>query len=331
MTGKPIADTWRSKYEEMGFSVANGSAEVLRALGFSGSDLERELTEEELRVALQDAEVYIYGGLEPATKLALTGATSLKFIAFMGTGWSDPGCVDPEAAAELHISVSNTPHANALSVAEMTVSAMLGLSRHAFAMAADTAGGAWSPIQGHDLAGKSVGIVGLGAIGSRVARCLSLGFGMQVRYFGPHPKAVEEQELGVERVLSLHELCALSDIITIHAPANESTFGLLGLEHLASCRTGTLLVNMAAPEIVDADAVVESLSNGKVAAAAFDGKYPEPAINDKLHEFGLDRYVQFPRSAWLTAESYERIAVMCFESVSGYLRGVDIPNLVLAG
>lgn len=329
ITGKPVAARWQHQFEGLGYKVVNGSSAALKALGVGEENSSRELTESELGDALQGVEVYIYGGLEPASHVALKRASELRLISFMGTGWSDPGCVDPKAAADLKIRVSNTPHANAASVAEFAVAAILGLARKSFKMAQDTECGEWSPLLGVDISGKTAGIVGAGAIGSLVARHLTGGFGMRVLYFGPNRKPQVELENGARRVDTVAELFAEADVVTVHAPANNHTFGMVGETELQRSKGGVLLVNLAAPEIVEPRALIQALDAGQVLATAFDGKYHEDIHNKRLRGYGLDRFVQFPRTAWLTAESYDRIAAMCFQSVGAYTRGVEIPYLVL--
>ncbi len=327
VTGKPLAERFAKTLGEMGFEVTNGSSAVLQDLG--ASDTERELTEDEIRDVLPGYEVYVYGGLEPASRTVLTSAGDLRLIAFMGTAWADPGCVDADAAAQQHVRVTNTPHANAPSVAEFAVGLAIGLARYQYAMATETTEHKmWHPLQGTDISGKRVGIVGMGAIGTLVSKHLYHGFGTPISYFSRSARPDIEAEINAVRVPDPAHLFRDCEIVSLHAPMSDETHGLISHGSL-SAGTDRILVNTASPELVDASALIQAMEKGEVRSVALDGKFPDEELNDRLLAFGAERFVQFPRAAWLAQESYDRIAGMVCNSVAAYVDGVDIPNLVL--
>ncbi|WP_155372682.1 NAD(P)-dependent oxidoreductase [Catellatospora vulcania] len=316
------------RFTELGFEVTNGSTEALLKLGVPHSEANREMNESELtRFLATGVEVYVYGGLEPASRTALASAAKLKLIAFLGTGWADPGCIDSVASAEKGILVSNTPHANAHSVAEYALGAMIGAARNMYAMAG-TADGKTGPTAGFDLYGKSLAIIGLGAIGSRLARFAHNGLGMRILYFGPSRKASLEQELGAQRVTDLEDLFAQADVVSVHASSTADTRGLVDGTVLAAVTRPIVLVNCAVANIVDGHALYSALRNGGVKTAVFDESYHDGDLTRKLRGLGPLKYIEFPHAAGSTGESYERMTSMSFDCVSAYVKGAPIPYLV---
>lgn len=318
VTGTPLGNSYIQELESLGFEVVNGTAAALARLGIH--DDQRDLTEDELAALIKDASVYIYGGLEPASVAGLATADSLDLIAFLGTGWADPGCVDPSAAKQHNIVVSNTPHANAPSVAEMAIGLMICLQRAVVAMNNATKKGGWSPIQRGDIAGRTLGIVGLGHIGSAVARHARLGFGMEVLYTGPNAKPDLETELGVSRV-DLGELLVTSDIVSLHVPAG-AALGLIDAAALSTLKPNALVLNLSAPEVVVGDALIEVLESGQLRGVAMDGMYPDP-LRQRFLGLGDDRFIVLPRAAWLTQDSYTRMAEMAMASIRDVVAGIS--------
>jgi phosphoglycerate dehydrogenase-like enzyme len=319
VTGSELAKKFVDELSQLGFNVINGSRAALVRLGRKG-DLDRDLTEDELCTLLPECSLYVYGGLETATERALRTAKKLELIAFLGTGWSDPGCVDKAAAKKYSIRVTNTPHANAPSVAEVAMGLLLCLERGVVAMNNDTKRGGWKPLRKSDISGRRLGIVGLGHIGAALARHAIFGFGMQASYSGPNPKPELEKELGVAR-LPLGDLLAQSDYISIHTPAS-TTAGLITPSLVDKVQSHALILNLSAPEIINGPSLLSALKNGKIRGAAFDGLYSEPkSLRDEFLALPDERFIVLPRAAWLTDSSYERMATMALLSVRDVASG----------
>ncbi len=276
---------------------------------------------------LPEYSVYIYGGLEVASERVLSTCKALELIAFMGTGWSDEGCIDAEASERFRIPVVNTPGANAASVAEATMALMLALQRQVVWLNNQSKLGTGRPIKLRDISGRRLGIIGLGNIGGRVAKHAAMGFRMEVAYCGPHPKPLLEKELKLQRK-SLTELLAWSDFVTIHSPA-KTTVDLIGESELACMRSDAFLINVSSPEVVSGPAIVEALATGRIAGAAFDGWYKQPT--QLMQDFlALDdrKLIVLPRTAWLTEDSYGRMARMAIDNIKVAISGQTPPNQV---
>ena len=327
ITGPTISGEKVDELSSLGFEVINGTEAAFELLSVPSANRGRDLTESEMITLLQETSIYIYGGLEVASATVLERAPSLRLIAFMGTGWSDEGCIDAAAAARLKIPVTNTPGANSPSVAELAVGAILALQRQIVFLNNRTKKGEGRPTKLRDISGRRLGIVGLGNIGSLVARHAVKGFSMEVVYAGPHPKPALESELGIQRV-PLDDLLKQCDFVTLHSPAR-TTMGLIGGREISLMRQSAYLVNLSSPEVVDGMAITEALEKGTIAGAAFDGWYKEPSdLRERFLSLGDDKLIVLPRTAWLTEDSYTRMIQMTLTNIRAQLRGERPPNQV---
>ena len=234
--------------------------------------------------------------------------------------------VDLDAASRRGIVVANAPESTIVSAAEHTLGLLLGLSRSIPQAHAALKEGRWdrSRFAGHELAGKTLGLVGFGRIGRQVAR-LARGLDMQVLAFDPYVSAERFAELGVDRVETLPELLAASDFASLHLTLTEDTHGLIGREELAAAKDGIKLVNAARGELVDEEALVEALGSGKVAGAALDVFAEEPYSGPLL---ALDNVVVTPHLAASTEEAQDRAGVIVAEQVAAALEGRVVTNAV---
>ena len=250
-------------------------------------------------------------------------ATKLKVIGRAGVGIDN---VDLDAASRRGIVVANAPESTIVSAAEHTLGLLLGLSRSIPQAHAALKEGRWdrSRFAGHELAGKTLGLVGFGRIGRQVAR-LARGLDMQVLAFDPYVSAERFAELGVDRVETLPELLAASDFASLHLTLTEDTHGLIGREELAAAKDGIKLVNAARGELVDEEALVEALGSGKVAGAALDVFAEEPYSGPLLE---LDNVVVTPHLAASTEEAQDRAGVIVAEQVAAALEGRVVTNAV---
>ncbi len=234
------------------------------------NDTGKPLRAAEVARLLPGVDGYI-AGVDEITAEALAAADRLKVIARYGVGVDQ---VDLEAARARGIVVTNTPGANAVSVAELAIGLMLALARHIPEAVAATRAGAWPRLAGVSLRGKTVGLVGLGAIGREVARRLA-GFDCRVLACDPCADAETARALGVEPV-PLPDLLARADFVSLHVPVTPETRRMMDERALAQMKRGAYLINTARGELIDEDALARSLASGHLAGAALDVLCQEP-------------------------------------------------------
>jgi len=226
----------------------------------------KRLTQEQSIDLLGKDTIGLIAGLEPLNELVLRSATSLKVIARVGTGLDS---VDLVAAKQLGITVLNTPDAPTSAVAELTIGHILGLLRNIASTDRSIRNGVWSGQMGSLLETKTVGIVGFGRIGQRVAKILTT-FGSKIVICDPKTSSKEFVNV------SLDELCEISDVVTLHIPYDKSTHHMIGKKQFDLMRTDSLFVNISRGGLVDEDALLNALQSGKIAGAALDCFEQEP-------------------------------------------------------
>lgn len=232
--------------------------------------LGRPLSGSEVAELLRGCDGYI-AGLDAIDRRALAPADRLRVIARYGVGVDN---VDLEAAREKRIVVTNTPGANAASVAELTVGLMLSLARTIPLAHESTRAGAWPRLEGVSLEGKAVGLLGFGAIGRQVARRLH-GFDCRILACDPLAGAAIAQEHGVS-LCTQDEVVAASDFLSLHLPLLPETRRLVSAAFLSRMKRGAFLVNTARGELVDEAALLAALTSGHLRGAALDTFAPEP-------------------------------------------------------
>ena len=234
----------------------------------------RPLSSSQLAALLPGVDGFI-AGLDAIDAAALAAADGLRVVARYGVGVDN---VDLAAAAARGIVVTNTPGANARSVAELTVALLLLLARPVLRAAAETRAGGWPRLPGLSLAGKTVGLVGFGAIGRQTARLLA-GFDCRLLAYDPLLNEATAAALGV-RPAGLDELLAASDFVSLHAPVTPATRGMVDVAFLARMKPGAALVNTARGELVDEAALLGALTSGRLRGAALDAFAAEPPGGD---------------------------------------------------
>lgn len=286
---------------------------------------------------------FIYSEL---TRETLAQLPALRFIATRSTGLDH---IDLPACAERGVRVANVPTYGANTVAEHVFALLLSIS-HRMPEALDRARhGRFSPegLEGFDLAGRTMGVVGVGAIGRHVVR-IAQGFGMQVLGFDSAPDPELAGCLGFEFV-SLHDLLTRSDVVTLHAPALPGGAPLLDKAAFAEMKTGAVLINTARGSLVDSRALVAALESGKVAGAGLDVLSEEPLIREEAELIVSGRcevtdvsglladhvllrspnVLVTPHSGFNTREAVRRIAETSVANIQAYLDGRPV-NLVMA-
>lgn len=228
----------------------------------------RKLTEDEIIELLKDGSIGLIAGIEPLTERVFQAASRLKVISRCGAGLDS---VDLTAAKNRGIAVLNTPEAPAQAVAELTLGYILNLLRQISAIDQAVRKGEWPRTQGRLLAAQTVGIIGLGHIGRRVAR-LCQAFEATVIAHDPYADQVPD---GVT-LLPLEQLLTKADIITLHLPYSPSTHHLLNTQALAVMKPEAIIINAARGGLVDESALADALKSGKVSAAALDVFEHEP-------------------------------------------------------
>lgn len=278
------------------------------------------LGEEKLIQELQGCSIYIIGGADKASKKVIE-STSLELIVFYGTGYEN--YVDIPIANKKGIPVSNTPKANAYTVAEHAVALILDAVKQITYLNKTTKEGQWLRRQTWNLEGKTLGIVGMGTIGGSVARIMHNAFKMKVLYFGRERKQDLEKELGAKKV-DLDSLMSSSDVISIHASYSEDTVNLIGKKQLNEMQSHAVLVCTSRAELVEPKALREALESGKLAVGAFDSYYKEPVPSQKDDEWGLlslpdDKFIITPHTAYGSKEAMENMNSMVIENISSFI------------
>jgi glyoxylate reductase len=231
--------------------------------------------------------------------------------------------VDVDAASARGVVVTNTPGVLDDATADLAMALLLAVARRVveadrFVRAGSFTG--WRPdlFVGTDLAGKTLGIVGLGRIGAATARRAALGFGMRLLYTARSPKPDAERELGARRV-ELYDLLEASDFVSVHVPLTVETRHLLDRAALARMTRQAILVNTARGAVIDEAALVAALRERRIAGAGLDVYEREPAIAAGLAE--LDNVVLLPHLGSATVETRERMAHRAVDNVLAVLAG----------
>jgi glyoxylate reductase len=286
------------------------------------------LSGEALKQALSGCVAYLVGGDEFASKDVLANVSTLRIIAFLGVGYNN--FVDAPGAGELGIPVTNTPGALSNSVAEFTIGHLLNERRRIAAYAASFRDGTeLAQTKRRDIAGHSIGIIGLGNIGTRIAEILTQGLHAKVSYFSRTRKEAEEKRLGIS-YRPLQVLVSEVEALIVMVPGTAETDGMINSAILNSRPSGSeplTVINTARPEVVEPTAALGALKAGVIEAIAFDGFYKEgtPGSEElKQHP----RVTITPHIASLTHDARDTMARMCVESILGVLRGQAIKHAV---
>ena len=251
----------------------------------------------------------------------------LRCIARAGVGVDN---VDVPVATARGVIVMNTPGGNTLSTAELTLALMLALSRKIAPANASLKAGQWDrkSFEGTQLAGKTLGVVGMGRIGRAVAR---RAIAMEMRVLGYDPFFAGEGGDSIEMVKDLAELCKRADYITVHTPKTAETTGMIGAAQLAMMKPSVRLVNAARGGIIDPQALLDALNAGKVAGAALDVYLAEPPASEA--EKALIRHpnvLAVPHLGASTEEAQEQVALEAAEQLVKALHGGEVRNAVNA-
>jgi D-3-phosphoglycerate dehydrogenase len=281
-----------------------------------------------LEAALADADALVVRSAVQVNDALMEKAPKLRVIGRAGVGVDN---IDAEAATRRGIVVMNTPGANAVAVAELTMGLMVALARKLPTADASMHAGKWEKksLQGSELKGKTLGILGLGRIGLEVAR-RARGFGVEIVGSDPFVSAAVARENGI-RLVDVPELFAISDYLTLHVGLTPQTEGIINAKTLAAMKKGVRIINCARGELVEEAALVAALQSGHVAGAALDVFTVEPPKDSPYAPF--DNVILTPHIAGSTAEAQEAVGIQIARQVREYLKlgvvqnAVNLPSL----
>ena len=297
----------------------------LAAMRKAGHDVDERLglSPEELIQAVRGAAALVIRSATHVTAEVIEAGTELVVVGRAGIGLDN---VDTAAATARGVMVVNAPQSNILSAAEHAMALLLAQARNVPQASAALKSGKWerSRWEGVELHGKVLGVVGLGRIGALVAQRAS-AFGMRLAAYDPYVSAERARQMGVT-LMTLEELVAEADFITIHVAKTKETVGLFGRELLAKAKPGLRIINAARGGIVDEEALADAIRDGRLGGAGVDVFATEPTTESPL--FDLDRVVVTPHLGASTREAQDKAGATIAEQVVLALAGEFVPFAV---
>ena len=264
----------------------------------------------------------------PITAQVIASAPHLKGIVKYGVGID---AIDIPAAHERGIAVVNIPTYAEETVAEGAFALLIALAKKLMPLHQELSkeGWAWPTSRwlGSDIAGKTVGIVGCGKIGSSMARMAGAGFRAHVVGYDPNKTSKEMQALGIEAYENLHAMLAICDFVTLHVALSDSTRHLIGAEELAAMKSSAVLINTARGALVDENALLHALKKGIIAGAGLDVFSQEP-LDRKSHPlralFSMENVILMPHLTFYTKEAMDRLEAETLERCKEIIEGQPV-------
>lgn len=282
------------------------------------------LAEGEILPLLEGVDGYI-AGLDYITENVINKAPdTLKVISRYGVGFER---VDIKAAGEKGIIVTNTPGANSESVADMAIGLMLAAARKITFLDSQVKAGRWPRTSGKEIYKKTMGILGLGAIGKAVA-LRAKGFSMDILAYDPY---FDENFAGEHKIkkCTLEEVISSSDFITLHLPVTESTRNIIDEDSIKNMKDGVVIINTSRGGLINEQAMYNGLKSGKIAGLGLDAFDKEPPENSALFEF--ENVIATPHAGAHTAEAVDKMALMSAENAIAVLSGKECRYIVNSG
>jgi len=294
-------------------NISPKGVEILKKSGLE-VDVKTGMKPEELKACIGEYSGLIIRSATKVTAEIIEAAKSLKVIGRAGSGLDN---VDKVAASKKGIVVMNTPGGNTITTAEHSMAMLFAVARMIPQATASMKAGKWEKktFMGVELFNKTLGIIGLGAIGSQVAK-KAQGLEMNVVAYDPFLNEEKAQATGIRKA-SLDEIFAESDFITIHSPLTPETKGLINAATIAKMKNGVRIINCARGGIINEPDLYEAMKSGKVAAAALDVFEKEPPDNNPL--LTLDNFICSPHLGASTEEAQENVALAVAEQIADYL------------
>ncbi len=287
--------------------------------------LPKRLSEAELLPLVTDAVAMVVRSETKVTKKVLEAAPKLRVVGRAGVGVDN---VDVESATQRGVVVMNTPAGNTISTAELSFTMLLNLARKVPQAHGSMVAGKWDRklFQGIELAGKTLGVLGMGRIGTEVAR-RAIAFGMRVVGYDPFLTEARAKALGVELASDLDVVYREADFISVHMPVTEQTKGMLNTAAFSKMKPGVRIVNCARGEIIAENDLLVALESGKVAAAGLDVFIAEPLAVD--HPFRKHpNIILTPHLGASSEEAQEKCGIEVAEVITGYLLTGEVRNAV---
>jgi len=304
-------------------AISPKGIDVMLEAGFE-VDVEIKLTREELLERIGQYDCIIVRSVTKVNEEFYNHATNLKVVGRGGTGVDN---IEMAGATKRGIIVVNTPEANIVSAAEHTVGLMLASCRNIPVANNRLKSGVWerAGLKGVELNGKTVGIVGLGRIGSLVATRLQ-SFGMKVIAYDPYITDARFQKYDAVKKENLLDLMRECDLLTVHTPKTAETFGMIGEDQFKVAKKGLRVVNCARGGIINEEALIKAMEDGIVASAGIDVLVHEPCAESPF--FSMDQVVLTPHLGADTFEAQDNVGVTVAHEVISALRGEMVPNAV---
>lgn len=305
--------------------VSSKGVERLSSLSNAEVKESKPMSESELIAAIPDVDALVVRSQTKVSRKVLEAAKKLKVVGRAGVGVDN---VDLDAATERGVVVMNTPGGNTISTAEHAFSLLLSLARSIPQAHASMKEGKWDrkTFQGVEVNNKALGVIGMGRIGSEVAR-RAIAFGMRVLAYDPYLSVARARSLQVELYDDLRAMLPHCDFITLHIPGGAETAGILNAETLGLCKKSVRIVNCARGGLVNEADLFEALKSGKVAAAALDVYQQEPPP-DEFPLRDVPNLVMTPHLGASTHEAQESVGIEIAESIRDLLETGTIRNAI---
>lgn len=303
--------------------IAQAGIDKLKAAGFS-VDVKTDMSAEELLEEIKNYDGLIIRSATKVTEDVIERADKLKIVGRAGIGVDN---VDIAAATKRGIIVANAPQSNIISAAEHTIALLLATARNIAQSCSSMKEGKWErgKFQGVEIFEKTLGIIGLGRIGTLVAQ-RAKGLGMNIVAFDPYISKERAAQLGVERAAKIEDVLKVADFITVHLPKTKETMGMFGEREFAIMKDGVRLINTARGGIFQDEALAEAIKSGKVAAVGLDVYAEEPPAGNPVLEF--DAAVCTPHLGASTVEAQDKAGTMIADQVIAGLKGEFVSNAV---
>lgn len=286
-------------------NVCDVAEEIFTAAGIDTSVMNTP-SQEELCKIIEDFDGIVLRNSTKMTKEVLDCASNLKIIARAGVGVDN---IDVEYATQKGVWVVNSPDGNTEATAEHTIAMILAVARNIPQACESLKGGKFerSKFMGYELLGKTIGVIGLGKIGNRVAEIAKV-LGMNIVVFDPFADEKRVKNLGYKKYENLNEVLPICDYITVHVPKNKNTTDLINAHNIYEIKKGARLINCARGGIINETALIEALQNGHIAGAALDVFVDEPdIINSPLYKQS-EKLIMVPHLGASTIEAQIKVA-----------------------
>ncbi len=299
---------------EKGIEILEKGAEV---------DVKTGMSPEELMACIREYDALVVRSQTKVTREVIEAASNLKIIGRAGVGVDN---IDVEAATQRGIIVINAPEGNMISAAEHTIAMMMAISRNIPQANQSMKSGKWDRklFMGVEVRGKTLGVVGLGRIGTEVAK-RAQGMEMNILAYDPFISEERAADLGV-KLTTVEDIVLNADYITVHTPLTKDTRNLIDREEFEKAKPGVRIINCARGGIINEEALAEAVASGKVAAAAIDVFTSEPPTGSPLLE--QDNIILTPHLGASTKEAQVNVAVDVAEQIINFSQGLPVKNAI---